>query len=231
MNSMFDKLLQLPIFMGLTRDQMTEILEKVPFHFQKFKPGEIMCHPGDLCENVTFVLSGKLRQVTPTFCNRVTITQDFLAPHTLSFDNLFGADIHHLSALYAVETTGVMQLSKEHFLKCLQINPILLINTMNILSTHAQKQHKAMDFSGETDPVLRLSSWMLAFSDRPATTIAFDAKVTDWCNMLQLDQAGFWRCVAMLEGEKVVEVLDGKLFLIDRYGLRSFVSRKLNETA
>lgn len=229
MTSMFDKLLQLPLFMGLSREQMTQILEKVPFNFKKFKPGDIIYRPGEPCNDVTFVLSGELRLVTPTFCNRVNITQDFPAPHTLSFDNLFGADIHHSSALFAIEPTGVMLLSKEHLLKCLQMSPILLINTMNILSTHAQKQHKAMDFSGETDPVLRLSSWMLAFSDRPATNIVFDAKVSDWCDMLQLDQAGFWRCIATLEGENVVEVIGGKLRLIDRYGLRLFVGRKLME--
>lgn len=223
---MYDRLLELPLFQGLSRDQLTEILEKVPFHFQQYKPGDMIFNPGEPCEHVTFILSGEVRLVTPTYAGRIIISQDFGAPHTMPFYYLFGVETRYPNALYALDPTGVMQLDKEGFLKCLQTNSILLINMLNILSTHAQKQHYAMNFAGEDDPVLRLASWLLAFSFRPATSVYFDAHEADWCHLLQLDSPSFWRSVAVLEGDGILEVVNGKLKLLDRYGLRTFVSRK-----
>lgn len=225
--SMYEQILQLPIFQGISGQDLTRILEKTPFHFQRFRPGETIYECGDTSSRVVFVLSGAVRLITGTFGNRVSISQDFEAPHTMPFYYMFGAETKERSSLHALEPAGVMMLDKANFLNVLQQNQILLMNVLNILCTHAQKQHKAMDFSGENDAVLRLSSWMLAFTDRVAQNIYIEAKVTDWCNMLQLDQAAYWRCVAQLEGQKCVEVMNGKLKLLDRYGLRTFVSRKI----
>ena len=37
---MYDLMLELPIFQGLSHTQLTSILEKVPFHFKKYKPND-----------------------------------------------------------------------------------------------------------------------------------------------------------------------------------------------
>lgn len=42
METMFDTLLQLPLFQGLAQEDFTRILEKVKLHFTKYKPGELL---------------------------------------------------------------------------------------------------------------------------------------------------------------------------------------------
>lgn len=42
METMFDTLLQLPLFQGLAQEDFTCILEKVKLHFTKHKPGELL---------------------------------------------------------------------------------------------------------------------------------------------------------------------------------------------
>lgn len=224
--TMYDVLMQLPVFQGISSDQLTDILEKIPFDFRHFEMGQTILKEGDVCDCATFILSGKVRMFTKTFGGRVNIEQEFEAPYTLPFYNLFGAETHLHDTVMAASSAGIMQLDKLNFLRVLQQNQILLINVLNMLSTHAQKQNKAMDFSGEPDPVLRLASWMLALTERSASDITLYASTEDWCNMLQLDESSFWRCVATLEGEKVLESEGGKLKLIDRYGLRTYVGRK-----
>lgn len=224
---MYDLLMQLPVFQGITQEQMTHILEVIPFDFRTFREGEIISQSGDMCQGVTFLLSGKLRLVTPIFNHRVTITQLFEAPHTFSLHHLFGADMTAHSTIEAAsEKVGIMLLQKAHFLRILQENDIALINVLNMLCTRAQKQHKAIDFSGETDPILRLSSWILAFTERSAREVTFDALEEDWCDMLMLDKPALWRCVATLEGQHLLESYGGRLKLLDRYGLRSLVANK-----
>ncbi len=224
--TMYDVMMQLPVFQGISSDQLTEIIEKIPFHFEHFEKDAVIMTQGEVCDCATFILSGKVRMTTPTFGGRVIIEQDFEAPYTLPFYNLFGAETHLHDNVISLGHTGIMRLDKLNFLRVLQQNKILLINVLNMLSTHAQKQHKAMDFSGEADPVLRLSSWMLALTERSAFNIAITATPNDWCKMLQLDEQAFWRCVAVLEGQKVVESEGGRLKLVDRYGLRTYVGQK-----
>jgi len=225
--SMYDILKQLPIFQGIGTDQMTHILEIIPFDFKTFNQGDLICQGGDPVLGATFLLSGQVKLETPIFNHRVTISQLFNAPYTFSLHHLFGADMNARSTMTATtDKTGLMVLQKIDFLRVMQDNEIALINVMNMLCTRAQKQHKAIDFSGVNDPVLKLSSWILAFTERSATELWADAKPEDWCEMLQLDLPSFWRCVATLEGLKLIESINGRLKLLDRYGLRSLVNNK-----
>lgn len=224
--SMYEVLKLLPVFQGISTEQLTTIIEKIPFEFTQYEPGEVILGQGNVCGAMTFILSGTVRMLTPTFGDKVHISQEFDGPYTVPFYNLFGAETHLHDTLVAVTRAGIMQLDKNNVLKVLQQNNILLINAMNMLCTNAQKQHKAMVFSGESDPVLRLASWMLAFTERNANNIVLDAEIEDWCDLLQLDEASFWRCVATFEGQNIVEIDGKKLNLLDRYGLKTFISRK-----
>ena len=224
MASMYELMLQLPIFQGISRSQLTKILEKTSFHFDRFNTGEVIYELDQKAEHIIFIISGEVRLTTPTFGGKMQIQEDFYAPHTMPFQNFFGVDTFYRSELVALQPTGIMLLDKTNFLNVLQQNMVLLVNVLNILSSHAQKQHKGLDFSSETNPLHRLASWMLAYTNRPAHNIILNAKVSDWCNMLHLDQAEFWRAVAELEGRKCVEVDKDRIKLTDRYGLRAVLN-------
>ena len=227
MASMYDLLMQLPVFQGVSVEQMTHILEVIPFDFHTYKVDDVILNGGDMCPGTTFLLSGRVRLETPVFNHRVRITQMFDAPYTFSLHHLFGAETRVHSKMTACsEKTGIMLLKKKDFLRILQENDVTLVNTLNMLCTRAQKQHKAIDFSGETDPVLKLASWMLAFTERAAKEVVIEAKESDWCDMMQLDKPSFWRCVASMEGQHILETENGRLKLLDRYGLKSLVSNK-----
>ena len=223
---MYELMLQLPIFQGLSHAQLTEIIEKIPFAFRQFSEGEVIHERGELCDNVLFVLNGKVQQTTPTFGGRIHIVQEFQGPHTLSFYYLFGAETQSISQLEALTKVGMMKVGKVQFIKMLQSNNIMLVNVMNMLSTHAQKQHLAMEFTGLSEPALRLASWLLAFTDRKATAIRVESPEEAWLSLLRLDSASFWRCVTILEGRGCVEIENGNLKLTDRYALRRFVGEK-----
>jgi len=227
MATMYDLLMQLPVFQGISVEEMTHILEVIPFDFRTYKAGDVIIGSGEMCQGATFLLSGRVQQNTPVFNHRVNITQRFDAPYAFSLHHLFGAEVKVRSTMVAcADKTGVMVLMKQDFLRILREHEIALINTMNILCTRAQKQHKAIDFSGETDPVLKLASWMLAFTERAAKEVYIEAKESDWCDMMQLDKPAFWRCVASLEGQHILEIENGRLKLLDRYGLKSIVGSK-----
>ncbi len=57
METMFDTLLQLPLFQGLCHEDFTNILEKVKLHFTRHKPGEPLIKSGEVCDQLLFLLT------------------------------------------------------------------------------------------------------------------------------------------------------------------------------
>lgn len=225
MASIFEVMLELPLFQGLSTAQLTSIVEKIPFHFKKYRPNEYIIHQGDPCDEIIFVLSGRVRVITPIFKESILIAEDFAAPYTIPFYRFFGREISHQISVYAQGAVGVMTLNKENFLKVIETNRIMLINTLNILSTHAQNKHFAMDAAGESEPQFRLATWLLAFTYRLSKNTIIDADDEDWCVLLNVDIETLHKTIDILTEEKCIEYEDGKLKLIDRYGLQTFVSR------
>lgn len=222
---MYDLLLELPIFQGLSYEQLTLILEKVPFHFKKYRNNENLVTAGDRCEEVIFLLSGRVRMITPVFGDKIVISEDFDAPHTIPFSNFFGHEVRSRCGVYAQGAVGAMTLNKANFLTMLENNRLMLINVLNILSTHAQKNHYALDSIGEKEPEMRLASWLLAYTQRPAKNIIVDASAEDWCSLLHVDAETLQKTIKILAEEKYLEFDSGKMKLTDRYGLRTYVSR------
>lgn len=222
----FDIFLQLPVFQGMSSEQLTAVLEKTPFEFKKYREGDIIVEHGDMCNHLIFVLNGTVQKRIPAFDGRIVISEEFQAPHTLPFYYLFGAQPTSPSRLVARGDVGIMELDKHYFLLLLRENEIPLVNALNMLSTHAQKQHLAMDFIGKDDGLDRLSSWLLAYTDRHGQNIRIQASEDDWCQLLHVSSKDFWRYVAILEGKKIVEFEGQTLKLLDRYALRGIVNSK-----
>ena len=59
-NSMYDKLLLLPLFQGLCKEDFTNILEKVKLHFQKYTSGHYIARQDALCNSLIFILQGQV---------------------------------------------------------------------------------------------------------------------------------------------------------------------------
>ena len=57
---MFEKLQCLPLLMGLSVDDLMDIVEKVKFEFNKFQDGHIIINQGDKCDKIIYVLNGTL---------------------------------------------------------------------------------------------------------------------------------------------------------------------------
>ena len=56
METMFDTLLQLPLFQGLCHEDFTNILEKVKLHFTRHKAGEPLIKSGEVCDRIGTLL-------------------------------------------------------------------------------------------------------------------------------------------------------------------------------
>ena len=90
MNTMFDTLLQLPLFQGLAQEDFTNILGKVKLSFTKHKAGEVIVKAGDTCSKLIFVLKGEISSCTSSANTSYSSTEYFQAPYVIEPQSLFG---------------------------------------------------------------------------------------------------------------------------------------------
>ena len=98
METMFDTLLQLPLFQGLCHEDFTNILEKVKLHFTRHKPGEPLIKSGEVCDQLLFLLKGRLSSVTVSEDDTLTVIEYFEAPAVLEPYSMFGMNTRYISS-------------------------------------------------------------------------------------------------------------------------------------
>ena len=138
MNTMFDTLLQLPLFQGLAQEDFTNILGKVKLSFTKHKAGEVIVKAGDTCSQLIFVLKGEISSCTSSANTSYSSTEYFQAPYVIEPQSLFGMSTSYVSAYTAQTETHTVSISKAFVMSELFKYDIFRLNYMNIISNRAQ---------------------------------------------------------------------------------------------
>lgn len=145
MDSIYNTLLSLPLFQGLTYASISGIVETTPLHFEKYRDGEFITTPDQNDNSLLFVLSGRAVSELTSPENIFTFTQTIAAPQLIEVERLFGLYTNRCTQLTAKGDTGVLRIDKEAFKLLLQQHPIILLNYCNILSRKAQAQITALE--------------------------------------------------------------------------------------
>ena len=128
MNSMYQQLMQLPLFQGVGTEKITALVEKLPFHFLKYRNGEQIFAAGDPCTHIKFIVSGQVRLETPFPNLRITMHQTIHNPHVLAAECLFGRETVYPYTAVSHGACGILQLLKSDYIKMVTTEDALSIS-------------------------------------------------------------------------------------------------------
>ncbi len=223
MDSMYDILLQLPIFQGVNRNKISELIEKMKFHFLKYPDGEQVVTYGEECDHLKFLISGEIRSELVTLNEKVRITENIQAPNVLAPNHLFGRDTYFPANLYAVGTVGIMQIEKGSVVQMLQEEPIFLINLLNILSRQSQKAHESFIALSSNELKERLAFWILSLTHRKATQIRIMCKQKDLYSFFGVQRSVFLATLDELKEEEIIDYTAKEILVLDRPALKEML--------
>ena len=226
MTTMYDKMLMLPIFQGISVDELTGILEQVHFEFKKINPKEIIIKQGEEVKEIQLLISGSVVMQTRTPNRKMLIQQHLRAPMTLPIYHTFGIDTCSNYTISALTEVGIMKLSKQEFLAIVQKYPVLLLNVLNILSLRAQRMDSTLELFSCFDEAQKLAWWLKSVSIRFAFDIEIKASVEEMCKALALEVNIFWKAILRLEEIGAISYRNETLKLLDRYALRRILGEK-----
>ena len=131
-DKLYDTLLNLPLFLGMSRADLLQIAGHTKFDFQKIEGGETLTEIGEPYHRLLFLLSGEVAVET------------IKAPEVFMIERLFGYDQHSPHHYVARNDCSLMSISKKEVLRLAKQYEIFHINLLNLISTQAQRSNRRL---------------------------------------------------------------------------------------
>ena len=221
LNSMYENLMGLPLFNGVSYNRISEIVGSTRLAFSKYLPGEKILDAGDPCTRMMFVIGGSVRLTVRNSTDRFVVTQTLEAPTVVSPDYLFGRNTLYPATVTAIDTVSIMQIDKNDFISIIRSDEVCLFNYLNYISTNAQK---AIDgvlalTSGSLEE--RIAFWIIALTQRDGKDITLSCRQRDLYTLFGVQRSSF---ISTLDGMKergLIDYTSTEICVLSRTDLRS----------
>lgn len=220
MSDMYELLMQLPLFQGINRARLSELIETTKFHFLKYPAGTQIVSRNEPCTHLKFLISGKIRTELTNQNGKIKIIEEFNAPNVLAPNFLFGANTHYPYDIFAVEETGIMQIDKPTFISLMQNEEIFLINMLNITSYRSQRSFESFSYLTAGDMKEKLANWILNFTNRQGENIRIVCKQKDLYTFFGVQRTVFMHALNELKENNVIDFNMKEITIHDRYALQ-----------
>ena len=130
---LYGKLMELPMFQGMSKDDLAAVLGQTRFDFAQKKAGATIVRAEEECTHLYFLLNGRMEVSAQAHDNGYTFTEEIGAPYILQPENLFGISPRY-TRTFVAKATEVLRLTDDFI--------IFKFNLLNTISTQAQKAER-----------------------------------------------------------------------------------------
>ena len=142
MLQLYDKLIELPLFIGISTDELSDIVEQTKFGFYKLAVDRPLVSTDDKCTQLFFLMSGTLRVVSYADNYRYRIEEELSAPAVIQPEHLFGLMQRYTKDFIAQTDCSLLSLDKAEILRLLDSYLIFRLNLLNSISMQAQRMSR-----------------------------------------------------------------------------------------
>lgn len=136
---MYENLLALPYFQGMSKDDITAILDKVTFEFAKHKDGDPICLHGEKCDKFMILIQGEMSVIANAPDSSYTLTEQIHAPYAIEPYSMFGYNNHYIRDYIAMGECAILTINKRFLFSEFSKHSIFTINFLNLISHKTQK--------------------------------------------------------------------------------------------
>ncbi len=216
MDSMFQTLMKMPLFHGVSYSKLSDILGKHKFHFLKYKEGETIITAGDNCTHLSTIVSGKIRIEIESDDKNFVVSQTLEAPESISPEFLFGKTTKYPATVKAICNCGIMQLEKKDYIEILNSDPIFLFNFLNILSMNAQLSTEGILALSSGELSKRIAFWIIALTDRNGKNIKLECKHGELCKSFGVSPQILSDTLDSMKAKEILDYSKSSIEIFDR---------------
>jgi CRP-like cAMP-binding protein len=137
---LLDKLLQFPLFLGMSRDDLEIVAGHTRFGFLKLEAGKTVVKSGDNCNQLHFLINGNLRVRTYSDDYGYSVEEQMQAPNILQLESVFGYYQRYTHDFIAQTDVNFITIDKEEVMRLTEDFLVFRLNIMNHFATLTQKK-------------------------------------------------------------------------------------------
>lgn len=168
--STYNMLLNIPVFQGMGKLELQDIIAHSKLGFEKYEPGTVIQNVGDTCQKLCFLMNGTIAVTAWADDKSYAVTEDIDTPYIIEPERLCGLDNHCKRRVVTLTTCNVMALDKTEVTKMLDKYAVFRLNLLNLISTNAQRTAPERWQTAHTDIQSRLKRFVAMRCTQPKGT-------------------------------------------------------------
>ena len=116
-NRIYNNLLALPLFLGMSRKDLQQAAGQTRFDFRKIAQGETIVTEGEPCTHLYFLLDGDIMVKTYSTDRSYCIEEEIHAPETFQSERIFGLHPQFTHTYIAQQDCSLLCLGKQDVMK------------------------------------------------------------------------------------------------------------------
>lgn len=137
---LYDKLLMVPLFTGMDKDELEHIVSKTKFLFRKVEAGDTIVREGDRSGELLFLLEGSMLVETFSDDRTYSVLEEENGCHILQPESAYGLHQRFTRHYRANTLCSLISLDKNETQRLTSMSLIFRLNLMNLISTTLQKE-------------------------------------------------------------------------------------------
>ena len=135
----YEKLLQFPLFQGMSRDDLEIVAGHTRFGFLKVSAGRQVIRTGEACTHLFFLINGSLKVRSFADDYGYHVEEQISAPYIIQLESVFGYNQRYTRDFIAQTDVNFLTLDKEEVVRLSEDFLVFRLNLLNHFATQTQK--------------------------------------------------------------------------------------------
>ena len=136
---MYDTLLSLPLFQGMSQTDFNSLLQKIRLDFIRYEDGNVIIEKGNRCGSLAFLINGTVESSRSGMDGNFTFSELIEAPFLIEPYSMFGRAGSYQRTYTAIGSCSFLMVDKQYIYTELGKYNICRMNLLNILSGRVQQ--------------------------------------------------------------------------------------------
>lgn len=134
-----ERILELPLFQGMSRNDLEQILANTRFSILSYAKGKTVINENDVCDKLYFLVKGTVTATGHADDNGYSITECLPATEILQPERIFGLTQRYTHTVKALTDCTFISLSKIEIMTLSDKYEIFRLNLLNMICTRSQR--------------------------------------------------------------------------------------------
>lgn len=203
---LYDSLLELPLFQGMSRSDLDEAVSKTKFGFAKYAAHKTVVSEGQTLTCLYFLISGTLEAHACADNNSYSLTEHIVSPSVLQPERIFGLTQRYTHTFTSLTPCSFLRLEKAEVLRLAQTYEIFRLNLLNIVSTQSQKLTRLPWRTPPQTIRQKVVRFVEDRSIRPTGTKTLNIKMETLAVLIGESRLNLSRCLNEMHAEGIIHI-------------------------